>query len=330
MGTANFRSGVHFTFGATLAVDNRDLTSFRLNVYRLLYNCLGPATTGTTDAMPSSIFLRRSFAPVFLVVVTCSSIASATETTASAPPQREQHNEAALLRSDQPKTWTYEKDQQTAAKPLPIQTAEERSMRRFLTFMKEHEGAVVALGTVALVVVTLLLATATAFLWWATRALVKGAELTAESQLRAYLSYPIVEIINFGTNDPIEALLTVKNCGQTPAYDVRDFVAIKIAKYPNHDFCSPELGPSSASLGPGDGGFTRLKLANPLTTSQVRDILAGEWAIYVIGEVRYWDAFRKKERFTRYRGFYRGTGDLAFVPNKPLELRHTEVGNDSN
>lgn len=111
---------------------------------------------------------------------------------------------------------------------------------------------------------------------------------------------------------------------------MRDAISLRITNYPCTDFPPLKSGPSNASIGPGDDGITSIKMDAPLTTDLIRGILKGELAIYVNAEVRYWDTFRRVERFTRYRGYYRGTGKLGFFPNKLLDMKHTTDGNDSN
>jgi hypothetical protein len=71
----------------------------------------------------------------------------------------------------------------------------------------------------ATAVFTALLFVATFFLWIATRSLVRGADKTAERQLRAYV---FIEdcIFNEHPAGGWHIHLMVKNSGQTPAYDV--------------------------------------------------------------------------------------------------------------
>src|SRR5207253_87563 len=84
-----------------------------------------------------------------------------------------------------------------------------------------------------LVVFTFLVFVATVLLWWSNRRLVTGAEKSAERQLRAYIFVTETKILAADINGTIlnppqnirvgtrpVAILTIKNTGQTPAYDV--------------------------------------------------------------------------------------------------------------
>lgn len=87
----------------------------------------------------------------------------------------------------------------------------------------------VAIFTGGLFAATIALFLATCALWWSTRRLVKGAEDTAKRQLRAYIHVPSTEL----TIHPEEiggwtANVTIKNFGQTPAYNMTTKVERKI------------------------------------------------------------------------------------------------------
>ncbi len=67
-----------------------------------------------------------------------------------------------------------------------------------------------------MLIFTGILAGCTAGLWFSTRQLVKSAENTAKSQLRAY-----VGVINVKRHsDPDKIIINISNCGQTPAYGI--------------------------------------------------------------------------------------------------------------
>ncbi len=108
-----------------------------------------------------------------------------------------------------------------------------------------------------LVAVTFLLFVATLALWWSTRSLVKGAELTSERQLRAYL---VVNVKDFvwprSQGGPLTITLEIKNTGQTPAHDLRSLSRTAFLDYPlspGFDFSLPfSQDPSVGLLGPGE------------------------------------------------------------------------------
>jgi hypothetical protein len=95
----------------------------------------------------------------------------------------------------------------------------------FTGFFERYEKVIMGLGT-------LILAVATGFLWWATRALVVGAEETAQRQLRAYVCVDGVELRNFGTSKGVEIAIRFKNVGLTPAYEVKNRYSIDLEKFP--------------------------------------------------------------------------------------------------
>jgi hypothetical protein len=184
---------------------------------------------------------------------------------------------------------------------------------------------------VFLVIVTAILVIVTGFLWQATRNLVRGAEETAERQLRAYVSVSSAEVRKFGTAQPLEARVVVRNSGQTPAYKLRNQIAIAAAKFPVKKFPDyPEWkSTSSGFLGPGEIIQSWINAPRALTTEEQAKVVSGEVAIYVSFEVRYWDTFGKKEHFAQFRGFYRGDG-VAPGAGTVLELTQTEEANEGD
>jgi hypothetical protein len=198
----------------------------------------------------------------------------------------------------------------------------ERNSSALFDSAEKHSG-------IFLVIVTALLVIATGFLWKATRDLVRGAEETTERQLRAYVFVDAVEIRNFGTQHPPAAAYRVKNTGQTPAYELRNHATIAIGPFPFTDFPRATWIESSTSLGPGCEVETGIAAPNPLTTERQAAVVNGSLAIYVSCQMCYWDVFRKVERFTNYRGFYRGNG-ITPVAGSILPLSQTAEGNDAN
>lgn len=98
-------------------------------------------------------------------------------------------------------------------------------------FYRLDTEAVTAAGTIALAFLTLVLAVGTLFLWLATKRLVRGAEKTAQAQLRAYVGVDAAAIEGFGT-DAARIRITIKNAGQTPAHDLVSWMGIKISPFP--------------------------------------------------------------------------------------------------
>jgi hypothetical protein len=159
-----------------------------------------------------------------------------------------------------------------------------------------------------LVAFTFLLFWATLALWLSTRRLVSGAEITAKRQLRAYVDLMSGQVIDFGIpNRPFRVRIVVKNSGQTPAYEVDQWVSVgpddippKIGFPPP----SPEIPSIKSTLAPG-AVSTTLQECEPLSAMQIEKIRSGKAAIWAWGEIAYKDAFGE-DRKSWFRLIYRG------------------------
>src|SRR5258706_12925802 len=91
---------------------------------------------------------------------------------------------------------------------------------------------IIAIGTIGLFLVTAALALYTARLWKATGQLVRGAEDTAERELRAYVCVEKSSGAE-AREDPSwpSFKLVLKNCGKTPAYDVAGWAGVGLQEY---------------------------------------------------------------------------------------------------
>jgi hypothetical protein len=188
-------------------------------------------------------------------------------------------------------------------------------------------SAISLLISIALTVITGLLARFTWKLWTETGNLVSGAEQTAKRQLRAHVfmdngsisnvanplpTYvgvptPNPAAVNFPAVGPI-IQMQIKNYGQTPAYDVIHWTAVPVirefplnpqiplprrTKIPGAIFTRATMGPQ--------GGIKKVITMNaPLTAQEIADLRSGNKAIYVWGTIVYQDIFQKWQR-TRYR-----------------------------
>jgi hypothetical protein len=166
--------------------------------------------------------------------------------------------------------------------------------------------AVTATATIVLAFLTLVLAGATLFLYLATRSLVRGAEDTAERQLRAYVSVDKARVIGVNGSQQPKAHVVIKNYGQTPAYELLHWTGMEVETWPHPDNFDFVLGTlAKHTLGPGAfiHGYQDRFLKGPpraLTTEQHAGLRDKSMALYVFGEIRYKDAFRKT-RFTKYK-----------------------------
>lgn len=244
--------------------------------------------------------------------------------------QQKQYEEKPAQVNDDSSVGTGEDAKQDANYGAGTKKNEKGYMRRFLEFVEIYEKAIVAISTIFIALFTVTLGLATIFLSRATRDLVRGAENTAKRQLRAYVSVANAEVRKFGTSEPLQAYLLVKNSGQTPAYKLMNQIAIAVAKFPLSKF--PDYGewkPSSGFLGPSETIWASIAAPRALTAEEQAKIASGELTIYVSFEVRYRDTFGKVEHFAQFRGFYRGNG-VAPGTGTVLELEQTVEGNEGD
>lgn|SRR6266542_1207086 len=195
-----------------------------------------------------------------------------------------------------------------------------------------NSEAVTAAATVALAVLTLVLAFGTIFLYFATRRLVIGAEDTARRQLRAYVFAVRPEIgdwkdRNLSNLNPLMAKLIIKNTGQTPAYECRVIGGMCIRDYSRDlvgpvsvvelDYNDPGIG--KGMLGPGadrekseplhvddptEHRYGRAPTEDEIAGLQITDALSelpGDQpkTVFVYGEILYRDEFGT-DRWTTY------------------------------
>lgn len=159
-----------------------------------------------------------------------------------------------------------------------------------------------------LVIFTCGLFVATLLLWLATRKLVKGAQDTAERQLRAYLLPIFGNVRDFGSHVTTKTQVILQNTGQTPAYDVRTRFWISAEGFPlRGDLPRPHLGdtPSRGLVGREGKMNLDTETSRPLTVEEVTEIRRGAQAVFIYGDIDYLDAFGKP-RYTRFIYFYGG------------------------
>jgi hypothetical protein len=187
---------------------------------------------------------------------------------------------------------------------------------------------------------------------------------TAQRQLRAYVvvergiignvadpttdygkSVATVARILQGQTGPT-AQITIKNAGQTPAYEVVHWGSTSIREYPlatllptmprsqNKKWAvlarfMPKIPVTRlvSVLGPSISDIKTVRLKDPLTQEQIQGLRDGNMAIYCFGEIEYRDAF-KKRRTTRYRVMYSGATGIEIGVSTDLTL--CEGGNWAN
>lgn len=96
--------------------------------------------------------------------------------------------------------------------------------------------------------------------------------------------------------------MTIKNSGQTPAYDVISEGHICIQEFPLTSNL-PSIPPSkfiTKAVIPQGGITTKSLVMRPLTQPEITQLRHGTAAIYVYGRIYYKDTFGKKQ-FTNFR-----------------------------
>jgi hypothetical protein len=165
---------------------------------------------------------------------------------------------------------------------------------------------ITAAATVALAVLTLVLAIGSVFLWLSTRQLVLGAKKTAEQQLRPYVfvkSASFEELVHY--QDIWRIRVVIQNFGLTPAYQVVLKVESEISGPKDASLIIPlsnnALAHPKTSLPPGHQITAGLICAElgvgnmAWRTARVEGRMAYLW-----GRVDYADAFNHR-RFTTFQ-----------------------------
>jgi hypothetical protein len=163
---------------------------------------------------------------------------------------------------------------------------------------------------------TVILGVATWALFVATRNLVRGAEQTAERQLRAYVSDSPEEIIFNMDNKSakIKASFVSKNHGQTPAFNLRHFTFYyKFDRSIPDDFQFPDPRPqqnvtSQAVIFPNAEipvGGREIELSH----TELNDLAEENKRLYIMAIVLYQDVFRASH-WTRV---------CVFIPGKDFK-----------
>ena len=145
---------------------------------------------------------------------------------------------------------------------------------------------------------------------------VKITSDTAERQLRAYLNIHKAYVI-WEKNRVVRAWVDVTNTGQTPARDIEHWISLNFGD--DVQFPAPPLDTmfpdqSKSDLGAGIHLTVDIK-TDPLTDENWRDIRARSMNLYVWGEIRYLDIFKRETRYTRFRFVLGEDGDdLSTLP----------------
>jgi hypothetical protein len=177
-----------------------------------------------------------------------------------------------------------------------------------------HNGAFTALATIAIASFNWTLWQSTEKLWIAGEKQRKLAEETAERQLRAYVFIDGGSIQIRRTEKGrifLTGYVEFKKFGQTPAYNVNQWVRMEIFDNEPDNYCSA-TGITNSAIGPG--GTTVSPVNQGVSESDIQDINARRKIVSVWGEIAYIDAFGKRQSFR----FYNRNGEP--IPGKGWQL----------
>jgi hypothetical protein len=140
-------------------------------------------------------------------------------------------------------------------------------------------------------------------LWGATVGLVKGADRTAERQLRAYISVEPGGDIKQRRRLVFEFRPIIRNNGLTPANNVRvvsliDVVTPAIPRGFNYSISFNAFLPMSSvtTIGPRQERFHSRLMPRRLSIGELREVLRGARCFHIWGTVRYEDIFRQTQQ----------------------------------
>jgi hypothetical protein len=139
----------------------------------------------------------------------------------------------------------------------------------------------------------------------------------AERQLRAYICVDSATLKFPEANVP-EAQIHLRNCGQTPAYDVSGWIHTWFAEYPLKEVLPSAPDDLRKGIEPLASGRISIFVAPrkpPLPPENLARLGTAQFTMYVYGEIRYKDIFGK-ERFTKYRLVHGGNEGVRKVSGK--------------
>src|SRR5271157_3925341 len=157
---------------------------------------------------------------------------------------------------------------------------------------------------------------------------------TVQRQLRAYVCMSGAHI-DFKQPDRPDIQVYIKNCGQTPAYNVRSWIGLNVSKYPlTMQLQSPPEGfqMSKSTLPPGGHEIMPAVWSCSIPPSLLPVLGTPEATIYVFGRTVYVDIFGK-EWHTDYRLVHGGPEPVRLEKNKDgimtAKLKPDTEGNEA-
>ena len=182
----------------------------------------------------------------------------------------------------------------------------EQNGQQLTSFWQRTTDDPVAFFTLWIMLFTGVVVVANIGLWLVTRRTLDHSRHTADKQLRAYVHVEHAKIDQADDGLPAVASIRFKNCGSTPAYQVRSTILCKLVF--EGDLESKETKKRVAryaDLGPAQGRTTLMPMDAVIWPMMKHGIESGVGTFYVFGEITYYDAFQDRMRhephFTRYR-----------------------------
>jgi hypothetical protein len=208
---------------------------------------------------------------------------------------------------------------ETAQRPVEKENSD-GNKSGLVKFADRYGNAINALSTLVMAIFTVGLFFSTHLLW-------KSGEKHSERELRAYVGVTDASIQ--ASKNPeqtlIKAEMTIRNAGQTPAYDFNVIATFDFHEIPRTEFAPYDktIKQSRSTLGPDSEVDVPLIAPKLLTAEHLKAVKDGKFAFFFYGKIKYRDAFGK-DRFTdfRYRAGDDKTGSLTWEV--------TEEGNESS
>lgn len=176
------------------------------------------------------------------------------------------------------------------------------SLWNIVSFLQTYSGAVTAVATVFIATFTVVLACVTnrqakltksiadaALLSTeAAQATVNSMNMTAETQLRAYVLVSAGKVSNFVAGQIPEVEIVIRNTGQTPAYKAVSWIGVNADYYPSKKVLSPPDSPipmAEAAIPAGGDHHFFVPLNRAIRECEIADIQRGAAAIFAWGEI---------------------------------------------
>jgi hypothetical protein len=264
------------------------------------------------------MLIARTFSVLCFAALLCAPLDAFSQESSSQAPQVEtQEQPKSRLQAEQPNDQKADRGQQPPLGPEKIGAQGSQRERGSDTPEGDQQGSEfwsplygyrLKVTDTLLIAVTFLLFWATLALWLSTRQLVKGAEITAERQLRAY-----VFVTGTGLLEPHEThdwrfvhQFKIQNTGITPAYKLRVESLTRPHAHPipqdfDFDITPPGRNPSVMMLAAGQTVEHHSLADEPLSEADLISLKSQGSArrLYTFGTVYYEDAFGR-ERFTNF------------------------------